>query len=219
MNTIKRLNVSVGHGLIYFAMIFSFLFSAPASAALLQFSFAGAVSDVNSQLFPTINTGQTLSGSFTVNSGISNTGSGTTQQYTNAFTNLTLNLGPANATPVVNAALVFSPDNSLTITTGGTLDLYAAQGPLTGSAVNGLTPIRFEFDGGALPSTPPSLSSFAYNHWRLIFSGTGSPTVSGSFSSLTAVPLPAAVILFGAGLVALAGLGAGRRRQRRIHTA
>jgi heme A synthase len=40
-------------------------------------------------------------------------------------------------------------------------------------------------------------------------------TVSGVLTALTAVPLPAAVILFGAGLVALVGLGAGSWRQKK----
>jgi len=52
----------------------------------------------------------------------------------------------------------------------------------------------------------------------MIFDGPGGNNVkvSGSLTSLTAVPLPAAIVLFGAGLVALAGLGAGRARQRKI---
>jgi hypothetical protein len=51
------------------------------------------------------------------------------------------------------------------------------------AAVNGLTPTTFEmelvnpngnvFANDHLPTTPPSLSSFASNQWRLVFSGVG----------------------------------------------
>ena len=90
--------------------------------------------------------------------------------------------------------------------------------------MNGRNPLAFEFDltgnssafgSTALPTTPPSLSSFATKTFRVIFAGGVHSIVQGTLTSLTAVPLPATVILFGAGLVALAGLGAGSWRQRR----
>jgi hypothetical protein len=66
--------------------------------------------------------------------------------------------------------------------------------------------------------SPPSVSSFddpfdELNDFRLVF-GPDSVAggVSGVVTSLTAVPLPAAVLLFGAGLIALVGLGAGGLR-------
>ncbi|MEK7761345.1 MAG: hypothetical protein AAB433_07175, partial [Nitrospirota bacterium] len=74
------------------------------------------------------------------------------------------------------------------------------------------------FTSEALATTPPSLSAFATKSFRLVFedaAAQASVQVRGTVTSLTAVPLPAAVILFGAGLVALAGLGAGSRRQRK----
>jgi len=64
----------------------------------------------------------------------------------------------------------------------------------------------------SLPTTPPSLSSFAKNQWRLDFGGGVGNYVVGS---LAHVPLPAAVILFGAGLISLVGLGAGGLRNLR----
>ena len=67
------------------------------------------------------------------------------------------------------------------------------------------------------PTTVPSLSSFAStNLWRLVFT-PGGGVVQGKLTSftLTAVPLPAAVILFGAGLISLVGLGAGGLRNLR----
>ena len=70
------------------------------------------------------------------------------------------------------------------------------------------------FTSDALPTTVPSISSFTTkNEWRLEF-GPGGKAVSGVITAMTAVPLPASVILFGAGLVALIGLGAGNWRKR-----
>ena len=62
-----------------------------------------------------------------------------------------------------------------------------------------------------LPTVPPSLGSVNHTEWRLEFNSNA--IVSGPITSFTAVPLPPAVILFGAGLVALVGLGAGRWRK------
>lgn len=74
------------------------------------------------------------------------------------------------------------------------------------------------FNSDALPTLlPASISSFSnFNRWRLIFGPEGNgKLVRGELTSLTAVPLPAAAILFGAGLVALVGLGAGSWRQKK----
>ena len=88
---------------------------------------------------------------------------------------------------------------------------------------NDYTPLRFDLqldrEGGGLFSTtdlqnPPSLSSLTATRWRLMFENSDGNvvTIRGALNSLTAVPLPAAVILFGAGLISLVGLGAGGLR-------
>jgi len=68
-----------------------------------------------------------------------------------------------------------------------------------------------------LHTTPPNISSLTTTDrvWRVVFEdSSGRASVQGNLTTLTAVPLPAAVILFGAGLVALVGLGAGSWRQK-----
>lgn len=65
---------------------------------------------------------------------------------------------------------------------------------------------------GALNS-PPRVTG----KWQLLFEGLEGPNkifgeYVGSITSLTAVPLPTAVLLFGIGLISLVGLGAGRMR-------
>ena len=71
-----------------------------------------------------------------------------------------------------------------------------------------------------LPTTPPSLGSFATKTFHLTFLNSSQVVIGdavGTINSLsmTPVPLPPAVILFGAGLVALVGLGARNWQQKR----
>ncbi len=77
------------------------------------------------------------------------------------------------------------------------------------------------FDSNALPSVVPSLSSFTgQSEFYMTFgpfpSGFSVPHIYGQVTSLTAVPLPAAGVLFGAGLVGLLGLAGSRRQARRV---
>ena len=84
--------------------------------------------------------------------------------------------------------------------------------------------LNLDREGGLFANTdmqnPPSLSGIfplTSTRWRLVFeSATGNMVrVQGALNSLKAVPLPAAVILFGAGLISLIGLGAGGLRNLR----
>jgi hypothetical protein len=193
-------------------------------ANLVTFSFTGAVSQVSTPLFPALNAGQTLSGSFQFNDAIlDSNGSGTIGRYNNAITALTVNLGPfsgflGTATPGNN--------NFIRILNNPSADAYEVRAPLDStSSVGSFDPVFFRitlkdpsgtvFINDHLPTVPPSLSSFATDRFRIVFEdGSGVARVLGSLTSLTAVPLPAAVILFGAGLVALIGLGAGTWRKR-----
>lgn len=80
-------------------------------------------------------------------------------------------------------------------------------------------PSQTAFDSDALPVHPPSLSSFANKEAVFyVATSTGGGQARGLITSLTAVPVPAAVLLFGTGLTALIGLGTGswRRKQIRI---
>ena len=186
-------------------------------AAPITFSFTGVVSHVDTKLFPTVTAGQTLSGSYTFESGTALSRPG--NRYNGAITAFSANLGPYNA--VLGAGT-----NFIAVANNRSFDRYALSAPLNPAPGAPGRAFRFRlelvdpssgtFSNRALPMTPPSLSSFATTRWRLVFENEhGTARIRGVLTSLTAVPLPAAVLLFGAGLAALAGLGAGSwwRRQ------
>ena len=205
----------------------------PATAAPVTFAFSGAVSDVASGLFTpggNFNGSQKLSGFYTFDDATSDSNpSARIGRYNDTITALTVHLGPAVGSPSYTATLgPETPGNNNFIHVRNQpsgVDGYEVRAPVTGPSVNGFSPLYFRielidpshtvFGNDSLPTTPPSLSSFATNTWRLVFTdGNGNARMQGSVA-ITAVPLPAAVILFGAGLVALVGLGAGSWRQRK----
>lgn len=185
-------------------------------AALVTYSFTGDVDTVNPLLSSTFNTGQNMSGSITVNTSDTNVN----PLFGNyAVTNFSLNIGGYTAT--IGSSGQVEVRNGLP----GLDRFNVTENAPNGSTVNFLAPRLFEiqlrgpasvFNSDALPTTVPSISSFSNsNQWRLVFGPGNGISVRGDMASLTAVPLPAAVILFGAGLVALVGLGAGGLRNLR----
>jgi len=189
----------------------------PANAATITFNFTGTVTGVGAQLgTTTFSIGDTASGSYTFNPATTDdVGGATIGTYNDTISDLVVNIGSYNAT-------LGAGSNFITVRNLPTLDSYTMQAPFAGSTVNGRTPQYFAieladpthtaFNNDLLPTTPPNLASFATTNFRLVFNGGPVATVSGV---LTAIPLPAAVILFGAGLVALVGLGAGSWRQKK----
>jgi hypothetical protein len=178
-----------------------------------------------------------VTGSYTFNPDTPNTGSGTTGTYNGALndplnnypsTNLHVEIGTDNNGTYVaslgsgdNKIVVKNPDNFY-------YESYQVKGVFSGDDVTGHDPESFElklaypssnqFDNVALPRIPPTISAFAVKEFRLVFAHSASPdrhTVIVKVNDLTMVPLPPAVILFGAGLAALIGLGARSRRRAR----
>lgn len=188
-----------------------------AQAALITYTFQGAVSDVSDPLFPTFNTGQTLSGSFTFNSLANQFGPGA---YPNVLTDLQINLGSAQGSLTTGTNLIRIINTPGTgpdfFRLRGSVNMQTPLGNFASSVfrIDLRDPTGTAFNSVSLPSSGQlSLSSFASNKWQLILAG--GRVISGSLTSLQAVPLPSTVILFGAGLIALVAFGSGGLRNIR----
>ncbi|SLM49616.1 conserved protein of unknown function [Nitrospira japonica] len=186
-----------------------------ADAALVTYSFTGGVSQVNGGLMPTVNLMSPVSGTFQFDNSPATGGN-----YPGVVTNMTLAIGGYTSNYMAGANTVQVAKG---IDLGGTFgDRWRLVTAATGLPINGYSPMRFDLnldrEGSLFANTdmqnPPSLSSLTGSRWRLIFENADGNLVriQGSLSSLTAVPLPAAMILFGAGLISLVGLGAGGLR-------
>lgn len=188
-----------------------------AQAALVTYSFTGSIDNITPK--------DTISGSFQFDNATGGSGG----VYNGAVRGFTLNIeGIGHNSFFVPGANAVTISQSMPLGSG-IVDRWALVTAATGGVIGGTT-APFSFDlrldhkgGGLFTDTslqdPPSLSSLngGRAQWRLFFEDVdGNPSVYlGSISSLTAVPLPAAVLLFGAGLISLVGLGAGGLRNLR----
>jgi|CXWL01.1.fsa_nt_gi hypothetical protein len=205
----KQISMRIGLGVVLCGLLAS-----PATAALITYNFTGDVNHVHSQLtssFSTSSSPTAMSGFVKVDSSIPGSGN-----Y--AITDFKVTIGSYTATMGTSGLVQIIDGPPGLDRVRGTVN--APNGPI----VNFLAPRLFDvqlrgpantFTGDTLPTTAPSISAFTFNRWRLVFGPGDGKVVRGTLTSLTAVPLPAAVVLFGAGLVALAGLGAGRARQQK----
>ena len=212
----KKFMLRIGLGIILCGLLSGGL--TVATAAPVTFLFVGEVSLVDTGLSPTFNAGQTLSGSYTFQPAPP-TSYG---NYNGAIT------GFSGILESFSAVLNTTPPNFIAVKNDlPTVDYYRVSVPLSPvPSVSGLTSLQFLMElidpsPGMLPNTdlpaaPPSLNSFATKGWPLVFGdASGTAQISGVLTSLPTVPLPTVVFLFGAGLIALVGLGAGSWRQRR----
>jgi hypothetical protein len=195
----------------------------PATAMTIQYSFTGTVNQVTPRLSSTFSTSPSssaMSGLMTVNTTDTNTLSGILGSYT--ITNFSLNIEGYTAT--------MGTSGNVEIRNGrpGNDQFNVTMNAPNGPVVSSLAPRIFEiqlrgpnsiFTSDALPASTPSITAFTNrNLWRLVFGAGNNRTVSGVMTAMTAVavvPLPPAVILFGAALVALVSLGAGNWKQRK----
>ncbi|MBH0201197.1 MAG: hypothetical protein HP496_02565 [Nitrospira sp.] len=201
-------------------------------AALVNYSFTGTVGDVSKALKSTMPSGSSMWGTFSFDNETPSTppGSG---RYMGAIQSFSLNFGS------YSVSLDPTGDtNAIRIVDSSSGDLWRLKTSVTGNSIESVegintrhyVPAEFRMDlededGEAITGTsplqnPPSLGDLSSNRWRLVFEDENSGRtvrVQGLFNSvsLTAVPLPAAVLLFGAGLISLVGLGAGGLRNLR----
>ena len=191
----------------------------PASAAPVQFSFNGLVSFADIPLNSVFAPNQVVSGTYTFESATSNIGGIGLGRYEGAIISPTFQLfvGPREY------GLGSSGSNFVQIQNFGVNDIYTVRNPITPvvpppPGVIGLfSPLAFQvefeqpptvFSGGNAPASLGNLFAVSNATFHVIFAnGSTTRDVVGNLS-MTPVPLPPAVILFGAGLVALIGLGA-----------
>lgn len=186
----------------------------PAQAASVKYSFTG-------NLDPSFDPGGMfpISGSFQFDNATSGSGGA----YNGAVTGFTINVGGGYTSTFMPGANAITVSQSMPLGSGS-VDRWELVSTATGPVTTmGFTPFRFDLrldgpGGGLFGDTdlqnPPSLGAVSAARWRLFFEdANGNPAVYlGSIDKLTAVPLPAAVLLFGAGLISLVGLGAGGLR-------
>ena len=222
MKTTKQLSIK-GLFLPAIALWFLLLSGTAAHADSVTYLFEGAVGEVTGVLFPTLNSGQTMKGNITFDLDAAPLFPGTGFYLDSPITGFNLHIGTFTAMGQGPNGIILANSSP------GGIDNITAFVSMSGDTINGTSPTGFDvsltdptrnllsgvnlgnWENG--PSEPPSLDSIASNKWRLTF-GNGN-YVLGSLTSLTAVPLPAAVILFGAGLISLVGLGAGGLRNLR----
>jgi hypothetical protein len=187
----------------------------PATAAPVSFNFNGTVlTSLGSEgpaLYTALGSPAVLSGSFTFDSASVGPANGS---YFNKITAVTVNIGSFTTTLAPPTGSAFNLINIADTTTS--FDSYHMQAPIDNvSTVGAFTPFDIQIDfihGPGLftgNNNLPSLGSLFNASIHVTFAKNGQfPQILGSVDSMTAVPLPPAVILFGAGLVALIGLGA-----------
>lgn len=193
-----------------------------AQAALVNYSFTGTVSNINGALLSsTMNLTSSVSGSFQFDNATAGTSGPHIGNFPGAVTGLMVHIGGYTASYTVGSNAITLFDNM------GFGDRWRLATDATGVALpSGYSAARFDLQldhdtGGAFTGTnlqdPPSLASLTGTRWRLTFSDlTGNEVnVRGAINQLTAVPLPTALLLFGAGLISLVGLGAGGLRNLR----
>ncbi|MFO0697958.1 MAG: hypothetical protein U0236_01925 [Nitrospira sp.] len=186
-------------------------------AALVNYTFSGNIDGLSQVLAP-------VSGSFQFETGTVGSGG----VYNGTVKGFTLNIGGINhSSSFAEGANAIKISQNIPLG-GGNGDRWALTTAVTGGDYldSGYTPFSFDLRlnkiGGGLNlnvQDPPMLGSLngGTARWRLFLEDAdGNPAVAlGSITSLTAVPLPTAVLLFGAGLISLVGLGAGGLRNLR----
>jgi len=186
----------------------------------ITYNFTGLVSDVSDPLSPPISSvGQQVHGSFSVNFNPAATGGA----YYGVITGFSINFNgtsySATFTPggLINGVQLHNAG-------GNGTDSFKLATSVMGTEINDFDPTSFslELKGKNMLTTdnlqPPDLGvALSKASWRLNFENGDEDMarIKGGFSHLTAVPLPAAVLLFGAGLISLVGLGAGGLRNLR----
>lgn len=231
----KHRGISVRLGVMVWGLLFLGVSGTPATAAPVTFQFSGQLTFVEPLLETAtgISAGNSFIGTYTFDpTTLGSTLDPSRTDYSGAITNATVSIGtnvvlspslPYSSTiTIVNRLPNFGPDYSNSLSSFSVNQQNINGIRLNMFQVQLVDPLATAFNNTSLPTTPPSLSSFATKSASFYFlnelNGYGG-AATGEIHSLTAVPVPAAVLLFGTGLTALIGLGAGSWRRKQIRVA
>lgn len=199
-----------------------------AQAEMVTFAFEGNLSQVDAPLASTWNLGQAFSGTYTFDSNAANVGAPGAGSYLRAPQDFHATIGTAElirGIPAGIGGLGSIIINKSGIPPGGEpaldVDSYRVRITTDGSPVSGFVPFLFKLDlidstgsaliDNSLTSVPPILSAFqertatfSFNRFDPVTGEVGFASGSGHVTGLTPVPLPAAAVFFGTGVLGLA---------------
>ncbi|ULA61511.1 MAG: hypothetical protein LZF60_340051 [Nitrospira sp.] len=223
--------------LIIVPMVYGLLWmGAPAvsaEAAPVTFRFTGEITSVTPALGAArgFNSGQSFSGFYTFEGTSPDSSPSPSTGNYRGLTSFGINMA---GQVIVPAQASTNPSNGIRVfnNEGAIQDRYSLSAFGSGPEVAGwqfrqvsmdlLDPSQSVFSNDTLPSTPPSLSSFAQRSANFAFTNRdalgnflGFGSVEGRLTSLSLVPIPPAFLLFGTGVTLLAALRAAGRRGRR----
>ena len=204
----------------------------PVRAAPVTFYFSGEITTVTATLGTArgFNPGQPFFGAYTFDAATPDVASSPSTGIYRGLTSFSVTIAgqaivpPQQPTGLSDGIFVFNNEAAIQ-------DRYSVSGLGTGPEVAGwrfrqmnvllVDPSQSVFSDDALPSTPPSLSAFAERSANFAFTNRdalgnvlGFGSVNGRFTSLSLVPVPPTVFLFGTGVILLAALWAAGRRGR-----
>lgn len=204
----------------------------PVRAAPVTFYFSGEITTVTATLGTArgFNPGQPFFGAYTFDAATPDVASSPSTGIYRGLTSFSVTIAgqaivpPQQPTGLSDGIFVFNNE-------GAIRDRYSVSGLGTGPEVAGwqfrqmsvllADPSQSAFSDDALPSIPPSLSAFAERSASFAFTNRdalgnvlGFGSVNGRLTSLSLVPVPPTVLLFGTGVTLLAALRAAGRRCR-----
>jgi hypothetical protein len=208
-----------------------------AQAELVTFAFEGTLSQIDAPLNSTWSPGQAFSGTYTFDSNTPNASAPGEGDYLRAPRDFHLTIGAAEMT--APPPFVWNQSNSglgTILIQNAEVDSYGVfigQGSGPAIPISGYSLLNFILDltdstGSALLSNelttvPPALSGFqkrtaTFNFYHPVEGHSIFASASGQVTGLTVVPLPAAAVLFGSGLLSLAGYCGVRIRKGTMST-